>query len=249
MSVASIAESADGPDRIGRKGLFNLFGRLKEERIPIQFTVFGRDYERLSLITGIKRGDDGGFVLIDSPTRLREDLPECDGLRVKVEFLDKDRIQYAFRSRIARVSGEDIWLVLPEFVERIQRRRYFRIAPPVGTKISFIREGKPLQASVVNLSEGGALLSFGQQSGEGPRLWPGEELHKLHLRCPGERVSVELGIRKAVVRRSEKNPQTHHPTYACQFLDMDSKDRHALQVFIFQCQREMLQKRSLMEDG
>lgn len=248
MNYPSFAESEDHPDKIGGKSLFTLFGRLKEERIPLQFTVFGRDYERLSLITGVKRGDNGSFVLIDSPSRLREDLPECEGLQVKVEFLDSDHIQYAFRSHITRVSEEDIWLVLPEFVERIQRRRYFRIAAPIGTKISFIRDGKPLEASVVNLSEGGALLTFSRHSQEGPRLRAGEELHKLHLRCPEERVSTELRIGKAIVRRAEKNPLTPHPTYACQFLDMDSREKHALEVFIFQCQRKMLQKRSLMEN-
>jgi c-di-GMP-binding flagellar brake protein YcgR len=248
MSVASIAESAESPDRIGGESLFTLFGRLKEERIPLQFTVFGKNYERLSLITGVKKGDSGSFVLIDSPPRLREDLPECEGLQVKVEFLDSDRIQYAFRSRIVRVSEQDIWLVLPEFVERIQRRRFFRIAPPMGTRVSFIRDGKPLEASVVNLSEGGALLSFGQYSREGLKLWAGEKLHKLHLRCFGERVSAEIRIGEAVIRRVEKDPLAPHPTCACQFLSMDSKDKNSLQVFIFQCQREMLQRRSFMED-
>jgi c-di-GMP-binding flagellar brake protein YcgR len=248
MGVASLAESAEGPDRIGGKSLFNLMRRLKEDRIPLQFVVFGREYERLSLVTGVKKGDKGGFLLIDSPPRLGEELPGAEGLKVKIEFLDRDHIQYAFRSQIVKVSKEDIWLLLPDFVERIQRRRHFRIAPPIGTKISFIRDGKPLEASVVNLSEGGALFSFSQSSREVPKLWPGEELYKLHLRCPGDRVSADLGIRKAVVKRTEKNPLSPHPAYACQFLDMDGKDTYALQVFIFQCQREMLQRRSFMEN-
>lgn len=248
MNDPSFAESADRPDKIGGKSLLTLFGRLKEERIPLQFTVFGRDYERLSLVTGLKRGENGRYVLIDCPPRFEEDIKGYEGVKVRVEFLDRDHIQYAFRSQIVRVSEEDIWLLLPEFVERIQRRRHFRIAPPIGTKISFLRDGKPLEASLVNLSEGGALLSFSQYSREGPRLWAGEELHKLHLRCSGARVSAELRIGKAVVRRVEKNPLTPHPTFALQFLDMDSRDKNALQVFIFQCQREMLQRRSFMEN-
>lgn len=104
MNAASIAESADEPDRIGGKSLFALFGRLKEERTPLQFTVFGRNYERLSLVTCLKRGNKGSYVLIDSPPRLEEDLLECEGLQVRVEFLDRDHIQYAFRSHIAYLS-------------------------------------------------------------------------------------------------------------------------------------------------
>lgn len=248
MNASSLAEPADGPDTIGGKSLFSLFERLKEERTPLQLTVFGRNYERLSVVTGLKRGKGESYLLIDSPHRLGEDIPENEGLKVKIEFLDKDRIQYAFRSQIAKVVGEDIWLALPEFVERIQRRIHFRIAPPLGTRISFLRDGKPLEAPIINLSEGGALLSFSQGTREAPKLWPGEELHSLHLRCFGGRVSAEFRIKKAVVRRAEKNPLASHPAYAFQFLEMDGKDRHALRVFIFQCQREMLQRRSLMEN-
>jgi c-di-GMP-binding flagellar brake protein YcgR len=248
MSASSLAEPADGPDTIGGKSLFDLFERLQEERTPLQLTVFGRNYERLSMVTGLKRGKSESYLLIDSPHRLAEDIPEHEGLKVKIEFLDKDRIQYAFRSQIVKVVAQDLWLALPEFVERIQRRIHFRIAPPIGTKISFLRDGKPLEASVINLSEGGALLSLNLGTREGPKLWPGEELHSLHLRCFGGRVSAEFRVSKAIVRRAEKNPLAANPAYAFQFLDMDSRDKHALQVFIFQCQREMLQRRSFMEN-
>jgi c-di-GMP-binding flagellar brake protein YcgR len=248
MSASSLADPADGLDTIGGKSLFGLFERLKEERTPLQLTVFGRNYERLSVVTGVKSGKSESCLLIDSPPRLAEDIPEHTGLKVKIEFLDKDRIQYAFRSEIVRVIGEDIWLAFPEYVERIQRRKHFRIAPPMGTKISFLRDGKPQEASVINLSEGGALLSFSLGTREGPKLWPGEEFRSLHLRCFGERVSAEFRVRKAIVKRAEKNPQVTNPVYAFQFLDMESKDKQALQVFIFQCQREMLQRRSFTEN-
>jgi hypothetical protein len=53
------------------------------------------------------------------------------------DFVGKDKILYSFRTVVGRINGDDIWMEFPEFIERVQRRKFYRIAPPIGTKIYF----------------------------------------------------------------------------------------------------------------
>ncbi|MBN1104314.1 MAG: PilZ domain-containing protein [Deltaproteobacteria bacterium] len=241
-------EYDDNPEIISGKGALTLLEQIKEARIAIQMIVLGKDYERLTLITGVRTVDGRRYLLVDCPVRFSEDVKDHEGARVKLEFLGKDRVQYAFRSSVCAVSDNDILLEFPGSIERIQRRQHFRIAPPLGTTLSFSRNGRLIEGSVINLSEGGALLSLHKQGEPKSRLWAGEDVRGLTLRCRAEKLTANLRIRKASVKREQREPQSGRLSYALQFLDMDPKEKNALRGFIFNCQREMLRRRSLIEE-
>jgi c-di-GMP-binding flagellar brake protein YcgR len=242
-------EYDDTPEMISGKGVLRLLEQLREERIAVQMIVLGKDYERLTLVTGVRTVDKRQYLLVDCPARFSEDVKDHEGARVKMEFLGKDSVQYAFRSGVCAVSGNDILLEFPGSVERIQRRHHFRIAPPLGTTLSSARNGKLLKGPVTNLSEGGALLSLHEPREAKSRLWAGEEMRNLTLQCQAERLTASMRIKKAVVKREQKDPHTGRLLYALQFLDMDAKEKNALREFIFNCQREMLRRRSLIEEA
>jgi c-di-GMP-binding flagellar brake protein YcgR len=248
MESSASFEPVENPDKVLGKSRVPVLEQLKEERIVLQLSVLGKNYERLTFVTGLKSGKDGPCVLLDCPAGFREAITDFEGAAVKVEFVGKDKIQYAFRSHIRMVSDQDIWVELPEFIERIQRRKYFRIAPPMGTKVVFTRDGKPLEASVINLSEGGSLLSLPGSSPKDQKVAQGDYLGDLRLFCQGEYSKVEVGVKKALVKRAEKDSQTGRYIFAIQFIDVEKRDRNTLHEYIFRCQREMLQKRSVFEE-
>jgi c-di-GMP-binding flagellar brake protein YcgR len=237
--------SSEDTERITGKLKQDLIEQLKKDKVALQMVLAGRDYERLTMIAGLQAEKGKPFLLIDCPRGFSEDVPNGQGARIKLEFQGKERIQYAFHSRISRVSEDDLWLEMPEFIERVQRRQYFRITPPQGTKVSFFRSGDSIESELVNLSEGGVLL---KPLSRGRRLEVGETIRNLRLRCRLENVSAEIQIDKAVVRRQQEDQRTGNVSYAMQFQSLDTKERRPLQEFILNCQREVLRRRALLEE-
>ncbi|MFH0844129.1 MAG: PilZ domain-containing protein [Pseudomonadota bacterium] len=253
MESSASFESLASSDKILAKGRFTVLEQLKKDRTALQFSVLGKNYERLTLVTGLKDGNDGPYVLLLCPVGFTEMITDFAGAAVKVEFVGKDKIQYAFRSHIRMVSDEDLCIEFPEFIERIQRRRYFRIAPPIGTKVVFTKDGEPLEASVINLSEGGSLLSLPASSPKeekvARRVTQGDYLRNLRLLCEGKYSRVELTVRKALVKRAEKNSQTGRYILALQFADMEKRETNMLHEYIFRCQRELPERKGLFEES
>lgn len=249
MESSASSESLESEDKILGKSRFTVLEQLKKDRTVLQFSVLGANYERLTLVTGLKGGSDGPYVLLDCPLGFTETITDFAGAGVKVEFVGKDKIQYTFRSHIRTVSDRDISIAFPEFIARIQRRRYFRIAPPIGTKVVFTKDGKVLEASVINLSEGGSLLSLPGSSSREQRIAAGDYLSSLRFLCQGEYAKTEIGVKKALVKRAEKDLQTGRFVFALQFTELEKRNNHTLHEYIFRCQREMLQRRSVLEES
>lgn len=236
-------------DRVFGKAREALLQQLKRDVITIQLILTGYNYERLTVIADLREEGSESFVIVDCPEGLVEALPRCEGTEVKVEFLGKDRVQYAFVSEVAQIRERDLWLQMPEYIERVQRRQFFRISPPVGTRIIFSRIGKPEEARLINISEGGALLMLNRPARGISRLIPGENLRNLRLKCTAENLQIDIKIGKATVVREQGDPRKEQSAYALEFLEMDSRDQRLLQEFVFMCQREILRKRNKQERG
>lgn len=237
--------TSDDLEWISGKQKQHLLDQLKKEKAALQLVLIGRDYEKLTMISGQENEKGKAFLLIDCPRGFSEDVPEHKGASATLEFQGKDRVQYAFKSRIDRVSEFDIWLEMPEYIERVQRRQSFRISPPHGTKISFHIQMKPVEAEPVNLSEGGMLL---HPLGGEHALKVGETIRNLRLRCRLENLSAEIKVEKALVRRAQTHPKTGQVSYALQFQEIDLREKRALREFILNCQREVLRRRAMREE-
>ncbi len=235
-----------GLDRISGKSRTALLQQIQKDSITLQMILTGRNYERLTVVADLKEEAGRSFVLVDCPEGLAEEVPDHEGAKVRIEFLGKDRIQYAFESRVTRIRERDLWLEMPEYVEKVQRRQFFRIAPPIGTRITFSRIGRPQEASLINVSEGGALVMLNGSARGLSGLILGESLRDVRLKCNAENVRTEITIDKATVLRQQAEHGSTRATYALKFLEMSARDRRLLQEFIFMCQREILRKRNEM---
>ncbi len=237
-------------ERISGVKAVEIFRRLEENRTPVRILVLGLDYDRLTIVTGIERREGRTFILVDYPWGFKDQVPESEGRGVRLEFTDKDRIPHSCRTEISDVGERDLWLDFPPFVERIQRRKHFRVEPPHGTRLLWSFGRSDHEAHVVNISLGGTLVISPILSGhQAYELQAGNSLSGLRLVGEKGAGQVEIAIDKALVKRAEKSPDTDRMTFALQFVEMDRAEKQVLEEFIFYCQRRLLRKRSGLTPG
>jgi c-di-GMP-binding flagellar brake protein YcgR len=234
----------DNIDKITGNSRLALLQLIKKESITVQLILTGHNFERLTIVADLKEEGGKSFVVVDCPDGFVEEIPNFTGAAVKVEFLGVDRVQYAFVSRVVRIDRTDLYLEMPEYVEKVQRRQFFRIAPPLGAKITISRIGRPQDASLINVSEGGALVVVKEHVRGLPKPAVGETLLNIRLRCVTENLQTEIKIGKATIVRVQTEPRSEQTACALEFLQMDPRERRLLQEFIFLCQREILRKRN-----
>ena len=207
--------------------------------------LLGKNFEGLTIITDIKKKKGIHYFIVDSPSGFGE-IDQCTaGLRVLFEFTGRDHIQYAFRTQIGEMLGEDIWLKCPEALERIQRRKEFRIAPPLGTKVCFTIDDQSFETNAINISGGGALVNLHSKLHDDKLFHVDALIRDLTLVCREKVGKVRIDISQAEIRRIDKIVKINRYVYALQFSDMTLKEDDKLRDYISRCQRDLIKKRRL----
>ncbi len=207
--------------------------------------LLGHQYERLTVVTGIRNPHKTPLFLIDCPQGFKEAAAGSDDCRMRFEFTGKDKIKYVFRTRGQTLLDKEICIRFPEVIERVQRRRHFRLSPPLGTLL--LINAKPLihQMNVIDISEGGVLVALkkGVPTDEGSLFKVGRHLKVLELIFPDEKDTVLVQIKEAVIKRRGKDLVTGRDTCALQFVDIEKYSRKTLVELIYQFQRNILRNR------
>ena len=233
-------------ERIYGQRIHKLLQDLHKDRTVLTLHLIGREYERLTIITGILNYKSTAYLTVDYPAGFRERVGDGKPSRLLFQFMGRDKIHYSFRADLKAVLKNDICVNFPDYIEKIQRRKFFRLVPPLGTKIAIAGLSQQ-EVHVLNISEGGALLSETRAAVEKPCMGADQTICDLRLTSLDNGRRFGIMIRKSLVRRVFKDQDTGKFHYAIQFLHMDTQDRHALGEWIFKCQREVLRKRNLLE--
>ena len=232
-------------EKIHGKDIGAFFEQLKDDRTLVKIQLIGKDYEQLTMITDVRTKGDPPSFLIDPPSGFRQAVDELDVWRINFECTARDGVQYRFQTSGEKVSGKELWINFPIVVERMQRRRDFRLEFPQGTVICFEEGNIKYELKVTNLSMGGTLAEFpipkiGVQ--EIPMLTSGETLRDIELISPSEN-ELRVQIKKALILRLSKNNRADQYILALQFTKMDNTAIKALKELIYNVQREFLKKR------
>jgi hypothetical protein len=227
-------------EKITEKDRLKLFEQLERERVIIQMTLLGTDYERLIVIMGIRPNSQTSFFKIDYSIDFRAAVDGVDVWRMRFEYIGSDKALYRFETSGGEISKEGIWIRFPEYIERIQRRQFFRLEVPLDTRIHFILNSTEHAMAVVDVSEEGALISLGKQSQGQSILYPDEYLMDLTLVFPG---GEEIKIKEALIKRAIKDSLSSRYRYSLQFTDIDKREQNRLRELIYQLQRTLLKKR------
>ena len=234
-------------EKITNKKRFDIFNKLQKNQTLVKMRLIGKDYERLIIITGIRIYDNTSFIIIDYPRGFREAVTDIDIWKIYFEFKGEDELKYVFYSSGGKLSQNSIWIKFPEYIERHQRRKSFRLKVPPGTKIFFEIDSVKYKMEVIDISTGGALCVLTRLSKTDTIrriLKTGKELRDIELRFPGRKNEKRrVHIKKLVIIRSEPNPPSGRYYFAIQFTGIEKKQKKILTDMIYKMQRSFLRER------
>ena len=238
---------ADG-DTVEGKQSEGLFRQLMRANTLITMRVRGVEgYQRLTMITDIRKIKENHAFAIDPPAQFQEKVGGLPDWNILFKFTGPDKIEYSFATRGGQVEGKEIWIPFPDTIERIQRRKYFRIDTPPGSRINLMVKKAPRLADILNISQGGllcVLVRLKKEIKTDPILKIGDAFSDITLTCPNEEEPDDtVPIRAAVVRRVETDPKHYRHRYALEFMDMTFSEKSDLTRIIYRLQREVLRKR------
>lgn len=139
------------------KRRFYIFKQLQKDKTFIKMRLSGKDYERLTIVTGIQTRKNTPFFLIDYPRGFKEVVSRVDVWKMRFEFIGDDNLTYIFRTSGGEISDDKILIRFPEVIERIQRRKHFRLETPFETKLHFEKKSIEFEMNVINISLRGVL--------------------------------------------------------------------------------------------
>ena len=222
------------------KNRFDIFEQLRKDKTLIQMRLLGADYEQLTIIIGIQARKNMLFFLIDYPKGFKEAVSDVEVWEMRFEFIGNDNLQYIFKTSDGEISGNEIWIKFPEFIEKIQRREHFRIEVPLGTKLHFEKKSAGIEMNVIDISLRGALVTSIQKNAI---LKSREDLIDVQLVFPSKKKDLMVHIKKASVKRMGRNAPMERYTYILYFAMIKKNEEAALTKIIYELQRKLLQKR------
>ena len=225
---------------IGKKVLAEI-EKLQKNQNVLKMSYPDGDYHGMTIIIGIHK--DNASFFIDYPAESEELVKNAKDGRVSFEFSSEDGMQYSFRTSVRKVEKERIRIRFPEAIERIQRRRHYRVSAPLGTRMLLNATDKKFELHVINLSEGGALLNQKARFHDDDMFQEGKYLEGLCLVHEEGDQKTRIGIRQACIIRAEKKQETDRYHYAVEFVDVGRLEADHIRQFIYWCQREVLKRR------
>ena len=227
------------------KERFTILKQLEKDKTLIKMRLPGTDYERLTMITGIRTRKKENFFLIDNPKGFKEVVSRIDILEMRFEFVGNDNLLYVFRTSGGEISDDKILIRFPEGIERIQRRKHFRVETPFETKLYFEKDSVMFEMNILNISLGGDLaFSVGKEA----ILKVGDEFRDLKLVFPSENEDMIVQVKMASVRRVEEEQGMNRFRYGFYFIEIGKSDKKVLNEVIYELQKDYLRKRKRIYD-
>jgi|GEM_PF-313478 len=243
----------EDPEKIEGKNLLNLLKALQKDKTLIKMNLPGRDFERITLITRVRHRRQNPVFLIDYPQGFREAVVDIKNVKMHFEFTREDKVNYYFNAYGWAIYRDEIGVRFPECIERIQRRKDFRLPVPPDTKLYSQLDSTLLEMKALNVSLGGTLaLLVGRKESdkESPIFNTGEYLSDIKMVFPLEEGDLSVRIEKAMVVRLGEDPSNKKNCCALQFVSMEAKEEKALTEFIYKYQRRLLQeKQKVKKEG
>ena len=234
----------EDPEIITGSRMLDLLDQLKRERTILNLNVLGTGNEGLSILLGRKEVNGSQCLMMDFPAGVRYDILYAHGRKVVIQFTDKNKIHYSLRSVIEGVSPRIMYILLPKEIQRIQRRRFFRIPPPVGTKVIINDDDGKFEFNVIDISEGGVLISHPAAFHDDRKFF--QHAKKTLIIVYKEKGNIQMiKINKAEIKRIKRILETGCYNYALQFIDCGGKEENDIRNFVYSCQRRFLEERQI----
>lgn len=228
--------------------LTELFTELVEKRIIISMNVVGAGFDRLTCITGITKAANGNCLLVDPPDDFEEAATINDLWHLRFNFNGPDQLEYIFSTRGGEFCEQGLKIPFPEHVERLQRRRNFRVNTLTGTQMHFKLKKIRGIIDLINVSLGGiygVLTKHNFKFIRGPVLKTDQQVYDISLVFPGNngRPGTTVYVKRAEVKRVEHDQERGFYRFAFKFKELERKEQNKLTQVIYDLQRWYLQRR------
>jgi hypothetical protein len=237
-----------GAEKIQGKKLIRLMEQVQREKIMLSMRLVGQNYERLTMVTRIPKDEKASFFAIDPPRDFRNIITKLDSWEIHFNFTGPDNLEYIFTTSEGKFYDNEIRINFPDYIERLQRRRYFRLSTPTGTKLFFESDQIQREINLINISMRGTLgllNTFNGKDLKKPVFKKEDSLKNITIIFPPDIKEnwQEVRVNKAIIRRAEHFPQKNMDLYAFEFVSIDKDQEKTLIQIIFNLQRLSLQKK------
>lgn len=236
------------PGKIQGPKLNALFAALIKDKTIIGLHVVGTDFQRLTCITAIEHAPGGSCLMVDRPDGFFEAAENDEPLKLRFNFHGPDQLEYIFGTSGGAGQGHNLKIPFPDHVERLQRRKNFRINTPLGTRLLFASAKLKGEIDLINISLGGAfgvLTEHNRKNLQNALFKIDQRLYKIRIIFPADKIMQKQSvlIHKAEVRRIEQDKKRKLYKYAFEFVTIDKDNAEKLTRAIYHIQRQFLQNR------
>lgn len=226
----------------------SLFRELIEKKVIVSVCVVGTDYEQLTVITGLEQSSAGEILIIDEPSGFKSAVDRHDILKLRFTLNGPDKLEYLFDTQGGICLDNAIKVPLPESVQRLQRRKDFRVNALPNTKLLFVNQNLKGVILLNNISMGGVfggLVKYNRKKTKGSVLQLYQYVYNIAITFPAhsEIKQQVVMIKKAKVVRIERDQNRHIYRYALEFKEMSHDQQALLRQTIYQIQRYYLKNR------
>ncbi len=234
------------PEKIEGDNLVNIFKTLKEDKTLIKMRLPGKNYECLTIITNVFPHKNKSAFMIDSPKDFRSVFSDLKVVKMHFEFTGKDNLSYTFKTSGGEIFHDEVKITFPDFINRKQRRKDFRLEVPPGTKLHVKINAKLFKMTVLDVSLGGTLIALvgSMPESENKHFFKvGEVFEDIELLFPMDGKFFKSKINKASIVRVVKDSLKPKKCCGLQFVSIDNNEEKALTKFIYKYQQQFLRKR------
>jgi hypothetical protein len=234
------------PEKIEGDHLINIFKTLKKDKTFIKMRLPGRDYECLTIITNVLASRQKSAFMIDSPKDFRPNFGDLRDVKMQFEFTGKDNLNHTFKTSGGEIHHDEIKIKFPDFINRKQRRKDFRLEVPPGTMLQVRVNSKLRKMTVLDVSLGGTLIALygSMPESENKHFFKvGEVFEDIELLLPIDEKFFKTKINKAAIVRVVKGSLKPKTCCGLQFVSIDKNEEKALTKFIYKYQQRFLRKR------
>lgn len=245
-------------EKIQGNALLRLFTELQTNAIPLKMMSLDDvddDSMQLAYIADISKHKKKLHLKVDSPASCRRLSENTDRSRLRFKFSDLANIKHVFETSNWEFSRAMIRVELPKFVHRFQRRKYFRLEAPHGTRLFFTVNDIRYKLLVINVSLGGTLgvlTSVTEQMERELKPYSMKLLKNAELLFPAEdhkKPASIVKIKSSQIVRQQRNPVTNKFECAIEFKQISEAEQTRLTDLFYKWQRDYLRKRKIMQAG
>jgi len=233
-------------NKIEGNSIKEIFAELIRDKTFIRIRLIEGDYERLTLMTGIRKKLRNPVFLIDYPRGFKEAVAGSSKWKAEIEFTGNDNLKYSFIATGGQILQDEIRIPFPRSIQRHQRRKHFRLEAPDGTTLTFNVKATVCREKVIDISLGGAMIALVYPGDKDPNGLPfriGDVLRDVELVFPSETGDHRIDIKKAAVVRIQNGRSGPRKYCGLQFIEIEKDQITALTEFIYNYQRRFLRKR------